>query len=93
MTRATPAAAKPKRSKVKRTAVAHDPEIGYIMQKGQGKVVEAFDYLTGSSIEPIDKERYAMRPGKRISKKYRDPRQANGMAGTSITSYGRTVQI
>jgi len=72
---------KPKRSKVKRTAVPHDPEVGYITRNGQGRTIEAFDYLTGTSIELIDKERYAMRPGKRRSRRYLDPKTGKWVGG------------
>jgi hypothetical protein len=72
---------KPKRSKVKRTAVPHDPNVGYITRNGQGATIEAFDYLVGNTTEYIDKERYALRPGKRISRKYRDPKTGKWKGG------------
>jgi len=75
MTRAAPKpkpAAKPKGKPKKRTEEPHDLDTGYIRKKGQGKTVEAFNYLTGTSVEPIDKERYALRPGKRMSGQWID---------------------
>jgi hypothetical protein len=62
-----------KRTKKVKVKTPRNPNVGYITHKKDGTVavgqtVEVIDYLTGDSIEAIDKERAALRPGRRISR-------------------------
>jgi hypothetical protein len=64
---------KPKKTKKTKVKAPRNPNVGYITHKKDGTVavgqtVEVIDYLTGDSIEAIDKERAALRPGRRISR-------------------------
>lgn len=63
----------PKPKKAKKPKAPRNPNVGYITHKKDGteavgQTIEVIDYLTGESIEAIDKERYALRPGRRISR-------------------------
>lgn len=70
----TTAGKEPKKTKrAKKPKAPRNPNVGYITHKRDGSIatgrtVEVYDYLTGSSIEEIDKERAALRPGRRISR-------------------------
>ena len=57
-----------KKKKVTKPKVPHNPDIGYKTKGGQGRTVEPSDYQTGTSIKEIDEKRYALRPGRRISR-------------------------
>jgi len=64
---------KSRNKKPKKVKAPHNPNVGYITHDKNGNVAtgrteEVIDYLTGESIEAIDKERYALRPGRRISR-------------------------
>jgi hypothetical protein len=63
----------PKTKRAKKLKAPRDPDVGYITHKKDGTVavgrtVEVWNYQTGTSIEEIDKERAALRPGRRISR-------------------------
>lgn len=63
----------PAKKRAKKPKGPRNPNVGYVTHKRDGSVatgetVEVIDYLTGDSVEAIDKERYALRPGRRISR-------------------------
>jgi hypothetical protein len=61
---------KPKETKKKATKpkAPRNPNIGYKTKGGQGRTTDPTDYQTGTSITEIDQPRFALRPGRRISR-------------------------
>jgi hypothetical protein len=62
-----------KSKKAKKQKAPRNPNVGYITHKKDGTVavgqtVDIYPYMTGESIEVIDKPRPALRPGRRISR-------------------------